>query len=181
VAMGALARMKRLCGAPGLWIIAFMVAWSAVAALDPAGRYLFQTTLADWATDLRLPLGVAGFVAIAMAFQGIANGAGLLGRVLTSPLLLFCGTISYSLYMWHGPALSVARRLLPLFGIADLSAPGAAVAFPLLGLGLAIPLSLASHRLLELRASTWLRRMFGAGRHDSMTAAGGLPGAMRGG
>ena len=48
----------------------------------------------------------------ALLIAGGIGGRSLIGRVLAIPTLTFFGSISYSLYLWHWPALSLARNYL---------------------------------------------------------------------
>lgn len=173
VALGAIERFRPLTRAPGLLLVAFMACWSLVAELSPDRQWLHATTLVQWAGDARLPVGVIGFWLLLLAFQGIVDGSGLLGRFLVTRPMLFLGTISYSIYMWHGPVMGGVRHaVMPRLA----EAPDGAVArilFPLVSLAIVIPMAVLSHRMLEVSASSLLRHWLGARRRAPVVALSG--------
>jgi peptidoglycan/LPS O-acetylase OafA/YrhL len=44
---------------------------------------------------------------------GLMNGRTVTARILAAPPIHYLGVISYSLYLWHVPCLSLAQRLWP--------------------------------------------------------------------
>lgn len=87
-----------------------------------------------------LPLFELGVAAVLVRASERRAPVDLLGRVISIPPLIWLGTISYGLYLWHVPTLAAARRIWP-----DWPRPGVAAA----GVGAAIVLSIASYRLVE--------------------------------
>ncbi len=74
-----------------------------------------------------LPIGLAGAIGISFipgdpgwiyvvaAIIGVLIVAGAEGSILAWPPLVFIGTISYSLYLWHQPAERILKALMPTF------------------------------------------------------------------
>jgi peptidoglycan/LPS O-acetylase OafA/YrhL len=176
VAQGWLVRWRGLARAPGLLLVAFLALWSVIAHLGPDWRWVHTTTLVQWAGDARLPLAVLALACLALAFQGIVDGAGWLGRFLVTRPMLFFGTISYSIYMWHGPMMGGVRHALMPMLVADRESLAAQLLFPVIAAAIVIPVSVVSHRLLEVRASAMLRQWLGAKPRAPTTAAGATAG-----
>ncbi|MEO3472589.1 acyltransferase [Roseomonas sp. CAU 1739] len=162
VARGAIERFRPLARWPGVLLIAFMACWSLVAELSPDRQWLHATTLLQWAGDARLPIGLLGLALLILAFQGIVDGAGAFGRFLTMPPMLFLGTISYSLYMWHGPVMGGVRHVVMPRLVEDQDGSLARLLFPIVSLAIVIPVSLISYRVLEGTGSWLVRRALGA-------------------
>jgi len=85
---------------------------------------------------------------------------------LRLPLLL--GDASYSLYLSHPMVLSAAGQAWRRLGAAGL--PGGLVLFCLAGLAIAVVAGLATYRLVEQPATSWLRRRLGRARPRPTTA-----------
>lgn len=158
VAMGVTERLRPMARVPGLWLLVFMVSWTAVETSDPRGLFLHQVTVLDWLEDRRLPLALLAFASITLAFRGIVDGAGWLGVVLRTKPMLFLGTISFSLYMWHGIAMGFGRRMVPFLVANPVDSLSAQILFPIISIMVALPISVVSHRLLEVRATAWVRQ-----------------------
>ena len=77
----------------GLSLILFSIFVYTEATPTP-GRYILLPTLGT---------------ALIILF---ANSAGSLGRLLSSPQLVFIGLLSYSTYLWHQPLLAFAKYLM---------------------------------------------------------------------
>lgn len=162
VAQGQVARLRAFVRAPGLLLCVFAVAWASTGILLPDDGAPRWTTLADWASDLRLPLGVVGLVALALGFQGIVDGTGWLARMLVTRPMLFLGTVSYSLYMWHLLVIGGVRQVVMPVLVEDRNGLAAQLLFPVITTMIVIPVSVVSHRLLEGVASARLRRWWRA-------------------
>jgi peptidoglycan/LPS O-acetylase OafA/YrhL len=164
VAHGCIERFRPLTRAPFLLLVGFMACWTTVAELGPDRHWLHATTLVAWAQDARLPLGIAGMALLILAFQGIVDGAGLFGRFLVLRPMLFLGTISYSIYMWHGPVMGGVRHVVLPRLVEDQDGTAARLLFPLVSLVIVLAVSVVSHRLLEGVASNIVRWALGARR-----------------
>lgn len=145
---------RRMATAPGIWLIAFLGLWQWAAA---AGSPFFPP-MWDWSADRLLPLAAVAFAAMTLLIAGISQGQGLLTRyVLTTPVMLWLGTISYSLYLWHTIVLGVVKFAMRKLGLGAV----AGEATVLLLLAIAVPLALAishlSQKLIEERLTNWLR------------------------
>jgi peptidoglycan/LPS O-acetylase OafA/YrhL len=137
LAMGALAAML----APSLRLPQI-----ARDALSLIGLGLIAASFVLFSANTPFP-GMAAFVpclgAALIIAAGVA-GTSLGGRALSLPVLTFFGAISYSLYLWHWPALVFARHysveppalwlnaILILFAIAAATASYAFVEQPIL-------------------------------------------------
>ena len=71
------------------------IGWSAV----------FLNSASTFPGLLALPLVLGG---VALIWAGLAQGSAA-SRLLSNPVALFLGAISYSLYLWHWPLLALAR------------------------------------------------------------------------
>jgi len=166
----------RLTRAPGAMLLAFLAAWAGVQALTPAPLHIVQTTLADWAGDARLPLAALAFAAATLAFQGIVEGRGALGRMLVSRPMLYLGTISYSLYLWHLPAMGVVRRAMIGAGLIEAAGPWAQAAFAAMALPLSLLAAHLSHRIIEVWLTGRLRALLRRPRIGAQAALGATEG-----
>ena len=123
-----------------------------------------RKTKSDLATELAgwggLALIVAGFLFITKAdsFRGvvalapavgalallasIADGATGPARMLSKPLPVLVGKLSYSLYLWHWPMIVIARTYASLLGVSQRAAT-------FIGLSAGIALSVIAYRFIE--------------------------------
>jgi peptidoglycan/LPS O-acetylase OafA/YrhL len=83
----------------------------------------------------------AGTLALALAVASLEDDRGSFRRVLSQPLLVWVGMISYSLYLWQQPFIRVYRGAIPL---------------QLLCLAAAIAVGVASFYLVENPIRRWL-------------------------
>jgi peptidoglycan/LPS O-acetylase OafA/YrhL len=142
---------------PTVLLVAFLVSWSLVSALSE-DWLLTNSSVLPWLLDLRLPLAILAMLAVTGALAGIVAGHGLLlVPFLRSPTMVFLGTISYSLYMWHPIVMAVTKRAIVELGISDAAGPYAWAVFALVSLPPSILVSWASYRILEQWASRRLR------------------------
>jgi len=162
VALGHGERLRPLTRTPGLLLAGFLACWTVVAELGPDRNWMHATTLVQWAGDARLPLGILAIGLLLLAFQGIVDGAGWLGRVLVTRPMLLLGTISYSIYMWHGPVMGGVRHVVMPRLVADTDGTMARILFPIVSLAIVLPVATISYRVLEIRGSSLVRRWLGA-------------------
>jgi peptidoglycan/LPS O-acetylase OafA/YrhL len=112
------------------------------------------------------------FAAGALLARGVSNGLirvrdlNALTRLLSCPAFLFCGTVSYSIYLFHDVGVATIARMLglPLFGYEEnatfgLASLGLFCVRLSLALTLALGLAFAMFSLVERPAQRWLRSM----------------------
>ena len=120
--------------------------------------------------------GVAAVVptlATALVLVGGATASGLAVRALGSAPMLWVGALSYSLYLWHWPLVTLVRQ-----GLHDGEAPLWATTGAVLG---AVPLAWLSHRLVEnpvRHAPTFRRTRNALGLGGGLAVFGALGAAM---
>lgn len=148
---------------PGLLLLVFLIAWQAAAISsgtedDPTKR-LFGS-MWSWTAPQMLPLTAIAFAAVTLAIQGIAKGNGWLGgRVLQSRPMLWLGTVSYSLYLWHPIVLGVVKGGMYALGLPELLGDWSKVAFFVLAAPPSLAVAHLSQVLLERRATKILRNL----------------------
>lgn len=165
----------------------FSRAWELAAGAFLAVIAAHSRRLPDWIRPVLAWLGIVGlawsvlFIGPSFAFPApwgavpvlstclvILAGDGGRQRfiwLLTNPISGYLGRISYSLYLWHFPAIVVLSAVLIPAGLR----------FSALSLALTVGLSVASYHLVEepIRASGWLipRRGGAASRRSKRTSA----------
>lgn len=143
---------RRLARYPLYYLALFLLTWMTLSL----GVWPFIVPVYEFGLGETGCL-ILAFLAVTLAIQGIANGAGVLGRLLATPALQWLGTVSYSLYIWHLIILHEARWWLHLTGWEEALGVWAqplvvaATIAPILGV------AWVSYRVLEVGASTALR------------------------
>jgi len=137
IALGILMAVipQRKARARGMWILLGVVCWGEGAlchlySMLPEGYFLPMVGF------LLASIGAAAFL---FAAAGVGKGT-----ILTKPVCVYLGRISYGLYVFHGAALVLASHIV--------SPSPDPVFWPVLGLvgfGFTLALSLASYRWLE--------------------------------
>lgn len=119
-----------------------LLGWSGLTGIVASALLIGPESAfpAPWAV-----LPVLGTMAVIASGTGTRRDVGLLP--LTNPLARYVGTISYSLYLWHWPAIIILTAVLPDRRLHRL-----------LAVTLAVCLSILSFHLLEdpIRRSKWL-------------------------
>ena len=168
VASGALNRplFEKLAAEPLIWVLVFLAVWQAGSAEKAP---FFPPMYAwDWWQSV---LGAGAFVSATLAILGIAQGRGLLGRVLQTRPLMWLGTISYSLYLWHLMPMAVIKAAMYKFGVDDLAGGSSQLVLLLLTIPPALVMAALSQYFLENRLATWVRRRLGGRREQPPTTA----------
>lgn len=146
--------------ASGLWLALFFLLWRWLELQAPMRDIMLLTpgamTPARW-------LGLAPAIALAglcglMALEGIVQEAGLLARMLRTPLFKWLGTISYSFYLWHPVVMAAVKSMMNATGLVAQLGEGSQLAFGLIALPPALLVAHVSQRLIELRLTRYLRR-----------------------
>ena len=164
---------ERSASSPGVMLAAFLLLWATMQAITSDGVLLIDTTLVEWSGDLRLALAAAALCCLLFGFGGLVEGAGLLGRFLTGTAMQFLGTISYSFYLWQNTAMGASRRIIRMLIAHDPGMPLVMAAFPVLTVAILLALAVASHRLIEVRFTRWVRRRFVFGQATPTTPPAG--------
>jgi peptidoglycan/LPS O-acetylase OafA/YrhL len=141
---------------PATMLVLFLASWSAVELIG--GTPIIEQTVLGWVGTWQLPLAVLAFASATAALAGIERGQGWLGAVLRTPLMLWLGTISYSLYLWHPVVLAGIKRAMDRFGLVDMAGPASQLLLLLLALPVALAVSHVSQQVLEVRLARMLRR-----------------------
>lgn len=146
--------LQRVAIWPLFWLVLFLAAWQSVAATVTP----FFPPIPEWHWQTHWPAGIAAFCGVTFAIAAIARGDGLFCRFLTTKLMLWLGTISYSLYLWHPIVLGVVKFGLKKLGILAWAGDGAQLAFLLFALPPSLLIGHLSQILLEKRLTGWLRQ-----------------------
>ncbi len=149
--------LLRLTRHPLPLILLFLLCWRTIRAMSHPDS-IISTTMLDWSSDMRLPLGVLSFVLAGLGFTGVVGGYGAFGRTLRSRPLQYLGTISYSFYLWHPIVMSGIKTALLQAGVLQAVGMWAQLLFFVAALPPALAVSDASQRVLERRLAVWLRR-----------------------
>jgi len=153
----------RLVRHPLPMLVLFLLCWRTIRALSDSGR-IIDMTMVEWASDIRLPLGLLSFALAALGFAGIVGGYGLFGSILRLRPLQYLGTTSYSFYLWHPIVMSAVKMALLHAGVLQAAGTWAQLLFFVAALPPALAVSDVSQRILERRVAVWLRRWL---RHPS--------------
>ncbi|WP_231592770.1 acyltransferase family protein [Pelagovum pacificum] len=135
-----------------LWLLVFLWAWSG-----PLPPGLVEVRLADWSSDDWLR-GLIAAGAVTIMIGGIVNGSGPLSTWLRRPTMMWLGTVSYSLYLWHPIVLGVVKEAMYRTGLASFAGPAAMLVLAIVVVPVSLVVAEVSHRLLEVRLTRWLRR-----------------------
>ena len=163
IAAGLLSRftlLRRLSAMPVLPLLVFLLCWRVVDLACGSNIMHFSPVhlaLTDWLA--LLPIAVVGALSGGLALFGIAEGRGLLGRLLRLPVLQWLGTISYSFYLWHPVVLAPVKRALYATGLAEAAGPGAQLLFAVIALPPALLIAHFSQAWIEVRLTRRLRRL----------------------
>ena len=154
----ALARIAR---APGIAFILFMILWTSTSLIQfgtSESLLLFgppYIELTRWLVSVPTMI-LAGFFGT-LSLTGIYLGQGLFSRFLSTPILLWLGTISYSFYLWHPVVMAVAKNFLVATGAAELAGEAAQLVFFVIALPPSLVLAFLSQRWLEKELTAFLR------------------------
>jgi peptidoglycan/LPS O-acetylase OafA/YrhL len=147
------AAIDRLASVPLVWIALFLVAWSLLSS-DTAP---IIPPLWEWTFERELPLGLVAFLSATLAMQGLAQGSGLLCRLLTTRSMMWLGTISFSLYLWHPIVMAIVKQGMGVTGLVGLLGPWSQAGFFILALIPSLALAHVSQIYLEDRLTQRLR------------------------
>jgi peptidoglycan/LPS O-acetylase OafA/YrhL len=102
---------------------------------------------------------VAACVSAMLFWASIVGGYGLPYRILTSRVLIFLGTISYSMYLWQTIVMYPLRYIVRSFSVEGVGAPAAYGIFVVSSLLITLIVSSLSYFLLEVRFARAMRRL----------------------
>ncbi len=139
---------------PLIPLLLFLAAWHSAANPEiPRFEPIYL-----WSDPTRFALTGVAFAAATLAILGISEGLGWLSAALQSRAMLWLGTISYSLYLWHTIIIGVLKAAFWQLGIPAFTGEATQAIF----LAIALPASLAtahlSAELLERRVTRALRK-----------------------
>jgi len=159
VALGLVERFalpRFLARFPLAMLALMLLCWGAVQTIT-GDVHIAWTTMFDWSGDARLPLALVAIAAGTLFIQGVVNGAGVAPRLLTGRIIQWFGTVSYSFYLWHIPALALTRRGILALGIDAWAGPASQLALWVLTMPLAMLLAFVSWRVIEVGLCRRLR------------------------
>lgn len=142
--------------APGLWLVGFLALWTTIKILTP-NEDPNQWTVPDMVTDGRLVLLVAAIACLTVGFGGLTHGRGMLCWLLGKPWMLWFGTVSYSLYLWHPIVLGIVKRQVYAMNLPAHLGQYTQLVFLLVCLPLCAAVSWASQRYVEAGLGRWLK------------------------
>ena len=146
--------LKSFAVLPLLWLAIFLTAWQSMAApVTP-----FFPPIPQWDIWSDWPTGIVAFASVTFAIAGIATGRGLFCRFLITRPMLWLGTISYSLYLWHPIVLGAVKFAMSKSGITTLAGDGAQFLLLVLALPTSLMMGYLSQVFIEKRLTNWLRR-----------------------
>lgn len=148
--------LARVTRHPLLLLLLFLACWHTIQALSEP-RHIITTTLIEWAADARLPLAALAFVFASLGFAGVVAGHGGFVALLRTPPLLYLGTISYSLYLWHPIVMSGVKTAMVRLGLPGMAGDASQVLLFALALPPSLLVADLSERWLERRTAVWLR------------------------
>ncbi len=153
------AAMQRLSARPLLALMGFLLLWRLVELAG--GSNPLKLTPIDLPFALYVTL-VPGLLAVGalggLALLGIADGRGVLSRLLRSAPLQWLGGVSYSFYLWHPVVLGAAKAALARTGVFVAAGPAAQILLFVVGLPPTLIVAELSRRWIEVGATRWLRR-----------------------
>lgn len=148
-------RLRPFSTMPALWIAGFLGLWGWLNSAQAGGR-LDEGLLFNM--GFRIPLVFVAVAGLTFGFAGLVQGRGLLAAALRAPVMLWFGTVSYSLYIWHPIVMAFVKRGLLRAGVPDLAGPYSQVVFLVVALPISVLAAAVSQRLLEDRLGKRLHR-----------------------
>ena len=141
----------------------FLVGMAAYRVLPIASRLLaahkgmgvlVAVLIVFWAQG-QSPRPEIGILLFAALIPTIADPRDLLGRLLSTTILVYLGEISYSIYMMHWPVRVVLRNALQITDLLDKFPPALVVLTFVIATIIAASVS---YHLVELPGRAWLRK-----------------------
>lgn len=146
--------VRYLSRAPGLCILAFLALWQATA--NPQTPFI--DPIYQWGRDFHWLTGPLAFIACTAAINGLVHQRGFVSQILQIRPLLWLGTISFSLYLWHPLVLGTVKDTMRKLALPDMLGVWTQPVFLLIVLPPCLILAAASARLLEGKVTRYLRR-----------------------
>lgn len=144
--------LRRFTRHPAPFLALFLGAWWEVIGLDT------NQTMAAWGGS-SFGFLIIALAAATIAFQGIVDGDGWIGALLTSRVMQFLGLISYSLYMWEFITMAVVKRIIETSGLPSILGVWSQLSFFVLAFPLTIFVAWMSQKLIEQGVCGWLRSL----------------------
>lgn len=162
---GPLTRALRPVRWPSLWLPVFIGVWTAYMA-----RHFFGHQPLDALGGILIVVALAASLAF---FSTVTSGDGgrVLGPLLRHRGIQFCGSISYSLYLWHTPVLFIAKRLSLHYVVPGYGDVAGVLVFAALSIPPSLLAAYLSYEFFERRMGRWLHQRYG---QPKPAAAAGL-------
>ena len=146
---------------PLVWLGVFLFAWSQIPLTDDSHALIFRPML-SWLGDWRPLYATVAFMSATLTLHGIAQGYGVLTRLLRTRFLLWLGTISFSLYLWHPLILGLVKPILIKSGLVARAGDGSQLLFLCAVIVPVLITAALSQLVLEQHATERLRKaLFG--------------------
>lgn len=149
---------RALSAVPGCWLVLFLALWRwsdvASGSVQTASPVVLPSAIWLGVLPAMLVAGVCG----GLALNGIAAGRGTIGRLLSTRVFQWLGSVSYSFYLWHPVAMATVKAVMEKMDVPAALGPWSQLAFGALSLPPALVAAHVSQRWLEVGLTRWLRR-----------------------
>lgn len=152
--------LQSLAKYPAIFFVLFLTVWRSLELLSAADYVGFVTpaylSFYDWLSAF--PFVVLSGIFGTIFLLGMSSGNGLFGRMLRLKIMQWLGTISFSFYLWPPLIMGGVKMIMHRTGMVDTLGHGSQLFFFLASLPPSLLVATISHRLLELKATRWIRK-----------------------
>ncbi|HKE92897.1 MAG TPA: acyltransferase [Povalibacter sp.] len=145
---------------PLMSLLLFLIAWRATGAM----KAHLTDTMFDFIADGRWVALLIAFAASLHLFGSVTVAASRQTRFLSGPVFQFLGRISYSFYLWHTLVMATVKRYVVPPIVAEHGVAAGVIAFAVISMAIALPVSWLSWSLFETHFAAFMRRIFNAQR-----------------
>lgn len=160
-------RLRRAGGPAGLWWLAAVAVYGALVHFQPLTSIVARTITRGHALERAWQVPVALLLVVPMVFGDQRRG--LIRRALATPVMVFVGTVSYALYLWH---YYVLRAVVPPIRLGEPPRLWSDAGWSLIALALSLAIAALSWYLVERPCLRWARRPLLRRRTRAPAAAG---------